>query len=227
MPPRECAMIWLAAVRLALGSQQSRGEVHVELFDFFKEYLASPKYVGGFAPSSRGLAEMVTDAAHVSEADVVVEFGPGTGVFTEVIARKLKKDARFFAIELREDFVKAVRKRCPGVQVHHDSATNTKKCLAEMGLEHCDCIVSGLPFTLFEDELQDEILATVMDVLKPGGRFVTFAYFISPYAKQGRKFKAKLQERFGEVDKTRIVWMNFLPAFAYCCVKPSEGKSEQ
>ena len=37
----------------------------MELLRFLKEYIASPKNVGGFTPSSRGLAELVTDAAKV------------------------------------------------------------------------------------------------------------------------------------------------------------------
>ena len=170
-------------------------------------------------PSSRELAEVITDAAGVREADTVIEFGPGTGVFTEVIVRKLRKGARFFAIEIREEFVKTVRERCPGVHVIHDSAANAKKHLTEMGLEHCDCIVSGLPFALFEDALQDQLLGTALDILKPGGIFVTFTYFCSPYLPQGRKIQRKLYERFRQVDKTRIVWRNVLPAFAYRAVK--------
>lgn len=191
----------------------------MELLCFVKEWLASPKHVGSMIPSSRELAELVTDAAGVREADAIIEFGPGTGVFTEVIARKLHKGARFLAIEIREEFVKAVRERCPGVHVIHDSAANAKKHLTEMGLEHCDCIISGLPFALFEDALQDQLLGTALDILKPGGIFATFTYFYSPYLPQGRRIQRKLHARFRRVDKTRIVWRNMLPAFAYRAVK--------
>ncbi len=191
----------------------------MELLSFAKEYLASPKYVGGLTPSSRRLAELITDAAGVSDASVVVEFGPGTGVFTEVIARKLKKDAQFFAIELSDEFVKAVQKRCPQVPVHCDSAANVGKYLQQIGAEHCDCIVSGLPFALFEDSLQDDILGAAYDALKPGGVFVTFTYITSPFLSQGKRIFSKLRSRFGSVGKTRIVWLNVLPAFAYRCVK--------
>ena len=195
----------------------------MELISFLKEFLAAPKHVGGLAPSSVRLAEMVTDAAGVSEANVVVEFGPGTGVFTEVIARKVPEGARFIAIEIQAEFAKAVRLRCPGVEVFHDSAVNTKQYLDELGLDHCDCIISGLPFTLFEEELQDKLLGAAFDVLRPGGVFVTFAYFYSPYFTGGQRFKKKLHDRFERVEETPTLWTNFLPAFAYRALKPAQA----
>jgi len=191
----------------------------VELLAFVKEYLASPKYVGGFAPSSRGLAEIVTEAAGVSEAGVVAEFGPGTGVFTEATRRKLRAGARFFAIEISEDFVKLLQRRCPDVRVFHGSAADVKRYMAELGVDSCDCIVSGLPFALFEDALQDAILNAALEALRPGGVFVTFTYVTSPYLPRGWKLRRKLRALFGSVEKTRTVWLNVFPAFAYRCVK--------
>jgi len=132
-----------------------------------------------------------------------------------VIARKLRKDAQFFAIEISGEFVKAARERCPGVEVFHDSAVNVRKYLDQKGLAACDCIVSGLPFANFEDHLQDQLLDAVIGALKPGGVFATFTYFQSPYLPYGRRFRRRLSERFSTVEKTPIVWKNFLPAFAY------------
>jgi phospholipid N-methyltransferase len=191
----------------------------LELFQFVKEYLADPKAVGGFAPSGRDLAELVTEAAGIRTADSVVEFGPGTGVFTEVILRKLRKGAKFGAIEIREDFVKLLKEKFPKTEIFHDSATNVGECLAKLGLKECDCIISGLPFALFEDKLQEELLDAAVSVLKPGGAFVTFTYFYSPTLPAGRKFKRKLNERFSRVEKTPIVWLNVFPAFAYKAIK--------
>ena len=191
----------------------------MELLSFFKEYLASPKYVGGVAPSSHLLAERITDAAGVSRASSIVEFGPGTGAFTEVIARKMPPGATFVAIELREDFVKAVRKKCPTVHVIHGSAADARKYIGEAGLSCCDCIVSGLPFALFEDELQCQILDAAVDILKPGGVFATFTYFFSPSFPAGKKLQQNLEARFSRVEKTPTVWLNLFPAFAYRAVK--------
>lgn len=194
----------------------------MELMCFLKEYLASPKYVGGWAPSSHELAELMTEAAMVREAKTVLEFGPGTGVFTEVIAQKLRPGATFLAIEIREEFVKLTRERCPRVEVVHDSAANAADHLQSHGLSSCDCIVSGLPFAVFDPALQDDILNTAYTVLKPGGVFVTFTYFFSPLMPRGIRFQRRLHARFPRVEKTAIVWRNMFPAFAYRCFKQEE-----
>lgn len=191
----------------------------VELIDFVKGYFASPKHVGALTPSSRGLAERITDAACVGEADAVIEFGPGTGAFTEVISRRIRSGAKFFAMEINEEFVHACQERCPGVKIFHDSAANARRYMDEMGLEYCDCIVSGLPFANFENDLQDNLLDTAYGLLRPGGIFVTFTYFFSPYMPRGRRFRRRLEGRFSKVEKTGIVWSNVPPAFAYRAIK--------
>lgn len=185
-----------------------------------KEVVRTNRSTGAIAPSGRLLAEAVTEIAGVKDADVIVEYGPGTGIFTEVILRKMKPEAHFIAMEVNEHFVEATRKRCPEAKVYHDSAENTVKYLNDAGYEHCDVIVSGLPWTRFDDELQDSILEATYEVLRPGGRFVTFGYTFSPIFPSGKKFfKGKLRRRFPKTTKSNPIWMNFPPCVVYVCEK--------
>ncbi|NIA15480.1 MAG: methyltransferase domain-containing protein [Nitrospiraceae bacterium] len=191
----------------------------MQLLQFIKGYLDDPRAVGSIIPSSRGLADAVTKAAGVRDARTIVEFGPGTGVFTSVIQQSLNDEAVFLAIEIRKDFVEVVRERCPGVHVFHDSAANVQQCLEAVGRQKCDCIISGLPFALFDDELQDQLLDASYEALEPGGVFVTFTYIFAQHLPKGEKFYERLRERFVSVDKTRTVWTNVFPAFAYRALK--------
>lgn len=188
---------------------------------FLKQFLKAPRQVGAVSPSSSALAEMVTEAAQVADASVVVEFGPGTGVITQKIMERLPADATFFAIEINPEFVEVVREKCPGVTVFSDSAVETRKYLEQMGVEACDTVVSGLPWLAFDEALQDSLLDTILDVLRPGGRFVTYAYFISSLIPGGVRFQKKLHARFHNIGTTSIVWRNFPPAFVYRAEKPS------
>ena len=144
---------------------------------------------GAVAASSQGLSELITETAELSKASVVIEFGSGTGVFTEKIRQKIRLDATFFAIELNGDFVEATRSRCPAVEVYRDCATNARKYLEARGHRYCDCIISGLPWASFRDHLQDNLLDTILDVLRPGGRFLTFAYLQGLLLPSGFKFR--------------------------------------
>jgi phospholipid N-methyltransferase len=188
--------------------------------EFMKGVLTSWKVTGAVGPSSRALAEEVTERADLRDAGVIVEFGPGTGVFTEVIAQKAKRGAHLLAIEVNPEFVLATRRRCPGVHVVQGSAGDTVKFLAEDGFDHCDVIVSGLPWTVFPEGLQDTILQAAYDALRPGGRFITFAYTLSPLFPSGRRFfKGKLPAKFEKVTRSRAIWKNLPPAHVYICDK--------
>lgn len=187
---------------------------------FMKEVIRANKSTGAIAPSGKQLAAAVTDMAGVDQSRVIVEYGPGTGVFTEAILAKKRPDAYFIALEVNEEFVKATRDRCPGVHVYHDCAQNTKKYLQEAGYNGCDTIVSGLPWTRFDEALQDEILEATYDVLEPGGRFVTFAYAVSPFVPSGRKFfREKLVSCFGAVTRSEHIWKNFPPCVVFIAEK--------
>ena len=188
----------------------------MNLIQFLKQFVLHTAKTGAVAPSSEGLADLITETAGLHSASAVIEFGAGTGIFTEKILQKISDETRFFALEINPDFVKATRKRCPEAVVYQDSAANAKKYLGELGINECDCIICGLPWAAFSEELQNELLDTIIDVLKPGGKFLTFAYLQGLLLPAGMRFKKKLSTRFNSVTKTRTIWLNFPPAFVYC-----------
>ncbi|MDZ4858691.1 MAG: methyltransferase domain-containing protein, partial [Candidatus Hydrogenedentes bacterium] len=143
---------------------------------FLKEFIANPGDVGSVTPSSKQLAAVVVETARVPQAKVVVEFGPGTGAITQALIPSLRPDATFFAMEINEDFVNLLRKQYPSATFHHDSAENTQKYLKKAGVEYCDAIVSGLPWTFFTEPLQENLLDAALHALRPGGLFATYVY---------------------------------------------------
>ena len=186
---------------------------------FLRQFVLYPSKTGAVAASSQRLSDLITDTAQLSNASVVIEFGSGTGVFTEKILHKISEDTTFFAIELNEHFVKATRSRCPAVQVYQDCATNAGKYLEAHGHRYCDCIISGLPWASFKEPLQDKLLDTIIDILKPGGLFLTFAYLQDLLLPGGSKFKKKLRTKFSKITSTPTIWLNIPPAFVYCAEK--------
>ena len=50
---------------------------------FLKEFLTRKNQVGAVAPSSKYLTKKMLGGLELVNADVVIELGPGTGVFTE------------------------------------------------------------------------------------------------------------------------------------------------
>ena len=183
---------------------------------FLKEFLRHPATTWAIAESSRELAELITDTADLSHASVVVEFGSGTGVFTEKILGKIPGGTTAIALEINPVFVEATRRRCPSASVFHDSAINTAHYLQSAGVEQCDRIICGLPWACLGRPLQDQLLDTIMEILSPGGKFLTFSYLHGLLLPSGRRFRSCLSSRFEKITETPTVWNNLPPAFVYC-----------
>jgi len=163
------------------------------------------------------LARTMVEGLGLRTAEAVLEYGAGTGAFTGHILDQLKPTAKFAAIELNSGFAKIFKRRYPNVRIFQDTVTNARKICDTAGMASVDCIVSGLPWAVFPESMQVRCLEEMMRVLKPGGRFVTFAYLHSLPLPTARKFANLLPAYFTSVSKSPIVWLNVPPAFVYRC----------
>jgi phospholipid N-methyltransferase len=186
---------------------------------FIATFVRHPISTGAVAPSSRWLAECMTEDMSLPQADTVVELGPGTGVFTEAIQSHLRPETVFLAVEINPDFASALKQRFPLVEIINGSAENLDEYLAQHGRSSADSVLCGLPWASFSEDLQNRLLNAVMNALKPGGRFATFAYCHGALLPPGRRFRQLLETNFKSVKTTRIVWRNVPPAFVYRCEK--------
>jgi phospholipid N-methyltransferase len=184
---------------------------------FLRQFVRHPRKTSAVAPSSTVLARLMTEWIDWPNANAVVEYGPGTGVFTRRIVEQLRPGARFFAIELNDGFVTHLSKRLPDVTVHHDSVANVRAVCDGEGVEQVDAIISGLGWADFPEPLQRELLGAMMTVLRPGGQFTTFAYLHGLGLGNARRFRGLLREYFSEVAIAGPVWRNVPPAIAYRC----------
>jgi phospholipid N-methyltransferase len=186
---------------------------------FFKNFLRHPTRVGAIAPSSPGLVQAMVEWFDWENARNVVEFGPGTGVFTEAVVNHLRDGARFFAIERSAGLAATTRKRCPGVKVFEDSVTNVVELCRQESMSQVDAIVCGLPWASFSESLQSEIMDAMLEVLAPGGQFATFAYWQGVILPAGQRFSRRLHSTFASVERSHTVWRNLPPAFVYRCIR--------
>lgn len=195
----------------------ARGQI-VRTGQFLKEVAKRPSATGALAPSSKWLSQRIIAQVPIADADVIVELGPGTGSFTREICANMKPDARFFAIELNETLVRVLEKRFPHVRVYNDSVANIGALCNQEGISGVDCIISGLPWVNFHEELQTSFLDSVVATMNPGASFTTFAYLHGLVRNRGKAFRRELEARFSSVERTSPVWRNLPPAVCYRCV---------
>lgn len=186
---------------------------------FLREFLRTPGKIGAIVPSSKALAHEIVDRADVAESSVIVEYGAGTGVFTEEILRRKKPDAVFLAIESNPAMVQILRQRFPGLTILESSVEKTPQRLKELHFARADSIVSGLPWSSFSDELQTHLLKATLRTLRPGGVFATFAYLTGLALPASASFRRKIKKLFSEVSISSVIWQNLPPAIIYRCTK--------
>ncbi len=185
----------------------------------FGQFFANPLTTGAICASSPELSNLITEDIAIEKASCVVELGPGTGAVTGFISDKVAPQSKFFAVELNHDMFIALKRRYPKVKVYNDCASNLPDLLSKEGCKHADAVISGLPWASFSDDLQEDILNSIVSVLPEGGVFATFAYLQGTILPTGLNFKKRLRRHFSKVEKSKVIWMNLPPAFVYRCWK--------
>ena len=188
-----------------------------EHWRFFAAFLRRPATVGALMPSSAQLARALLEHCNLKSARTVVELGPGTGAVTRFILERIGPQTTFLAMELDPKATQNLRTRFPGLPVYSDSAEHLQKYLGRHGRKKAECIVSGLPWASMTTETQDRILDAILQTLKSGGMFTTFAYLHATWMPTARRFRERLEDRFGTVEVSRTVWRNVPPAYVYRC----------
>ena len=162
---------------------------------------------------------MMMAAVEDETPSLVVEFGPGTGSFTAALRLRLGPESQLIAIEQSETFADILQKKFPDLDLVRGSVESLPEILEQRGSGPADCIISGLPWAVFEPELQRRILTNAAASLRDGGTFATFAYVHGLVLPRARRFRQLLESTFREVRLSEVVWRNLPPAFVYHCRK--------
>jgi len=172
---------------------------------FARQFLRHPKQCGTFTESGRVLARRM--AQEIRGSRRIVEFGAGTGAVTREILKQLPANGCLTCFEINPEFCQCLEQiGDPRLRVINDDAQN-----CEQYVENPDCVVSGLPLTLFSRQALEQILA----ISSRYGKYVQLQY--TPFLSR------EIRRYFSEV-RLRFVPQNFPPAFLYVCRHSRNGE---
>lgn len=183
------------------------------VFSYVKNFLRD-RDVAAVAPSSQFLVRRVCKWIDFDEPAVIVEYGPGNGVFSEYIWERMTDDSVLLLIENNPDFVDLLVQRTAEdarVIVEEARAENVARLLEQHGLDGADYVVSGIPFSFLEEDAKHDLLSQTREVLTDGGTFLVYQNY--------NHLEEPLREHFSEVTK-EFEPRNIPPTmFAYEAVK--------
>lgn len=176
---------------------------------FWRQYITSPFSTGAVAPSSLRLAKCMVRELNPG-AGLVLELGPGTGVFTRALLAHGVVPENLLLVEFNATFAVHLRQSFRGVTVVTDNADALQRILQSHGHTTLAHIISGLPFRSLKPQLRRQITAAIGQVLQPGGVLVQFTYSPRPPI---ARIDAKAAGLFGK--RKALILSNLPPAFVW------------
>jgi phospholipid N-methyltransferase len=193
---------------------------------FLNESIKSFSTTASVVPSSPYLARAMLRSIDFSLATSIVEVGVGTGAVTHELLRRMRPDARLYALDINPRFIDYVRSAIDDRRLIPiaGSAEDLGSILAARGVLQADAIVSSLGLSLMTKPLRERILREMKQHLRPGGVYSQFQYLHARHAPRCLNFfgvDAFCEERFLRQYFRRVslhtVLRNFLPATVYTC----------
>jgi phosphatidylethanolamine/phosphatidyl-N-methylethanolamine N-methyltransferase len=180
--------------------------------NFLQQFWKEKKRIGAMAPSSRFLAQKMLENINFDQDQVIIELGPGTGVFTEKLLSKMTTGSHLLVFEVNDNFYAQLKQQLQDDRLIliHDSAEKLDFYLAKYHLEKAHVVLSSLPLANFPETLTQTILKASKDALLPNGKYIQFQYSLQA--------KKEIETIFGEAQIS-FTPLNFPPAFVYTCTK--------
>jgi phospholipid N-methyltransferase len=187
-----------------------KSDIVAKQSNFLGEFIKGRKTVGAVAPSSKFLTKKMIAPIDFQKADIILELGPGNGVFTKAILERMKQTSKIFSFELNTAFYQHIFNNVDDKRLTliNDSAEKIDEYLEKHGIGKVDYIVSSLPFTVIPKEVKLTIIDKCVNQLKDDGMFIQFQYSLNA--------KKLLSLKFSQV-KIDFSALNFPPAFVYKC----------
>jgi phospholipid N-methyltransferase len=144
---------------------------------FFKRFLKRPFQVASIIPSSKAMVERVASKMDFTQPRIIAEYGPGEGVHSREIARRMTPNSHLLLFELDGAFARDLKRQFandPRVHVVHGDAATLPYELKRRGFAQCDYILSGIPFSILKIEKKRALLQKTYDALAVDGSFIIY-----------------------------------------------------
>jgi len=200
---------------------------------FFSRYLRSPSSVGAIAPSSRALAEALSNPFRDSTGPAsVLEVGAGTGPVTRYLGTILREGDTLDVCEINHDFAELLERDVLSNANFAPLVAKGRVRLLRLPVQELpndkqyDFVISGLPLTAFDLRDVHDVFEVIRRSLKPGGVFSYFEYLglrrtsrAFALGKRRARIRAVSAYLTDTLQQHRItsktVFLNFPPAYAH------------
>jgi len=185
---------------------------HMGTLAYIKNFIRD-RDVAAITPSSKFLVKRVCKWIDFDTPRRIVEYGPGTGVFSKYLLENMHEDSELIMIEGNASFVQSLRQYCKGDEravVVHDRAENVRQIMDTHDVDRADYVLSGIPFSFLDEDVKHELISRTRDVLTSDGKFLVYQNY--------NHMEKPLRRHFDSVTREYEI-LNLPPMFAYEALK--------
>ena len=169
-------------------------------------FIKQPMVNASITPSSTRAARKMVKGLNLGQMKYVVELGPGTGAFTDILAKRLSNDCKVLLIELEHSFIKNLENKYDHrFEIVEASASELENLLNDRGIDNVDLVISSLPFNMPE-RVKNKLQDTLIKLTEKGTCLRWFTYFPWLMKKHYKRFN---------FEKAYFVAWNFPPMWIY------------
>lgn len=142
---------------------------------FLKNFLRNPLRNASVIPSSKASSRAMLKGIDFNQVSVVVELGPGNGVFTQEIIKNVPADTKIIVFEIEPTYVHLLQNKFGDrITLVNKGAHLLSETLEELGVDKVDVIISGLPF--LKGEIKQKTDEAIYQLTKQGAIYRFFTY---------------------------------------------------
>lgn len=186
---------------------------------FIKNFIRD-RDVASITPTSMRCVRRVCNHIDFSKDNIIVEYGPGDGVFSRYLLERLTPDSRLIMVEGNANFAKLLRETItdPRAQVLNILAGDVLEHLPQEVIGKVDYVLSGIPFSFLKPDRKRRVLQATHTILRTGGKFLAY--------QTSNHLKKPVLEVFGNVE-TEMEMLNIPPYLIYDVTKLEEDEAKK
>lgn len=158
----------------------------IQIYDFIVSY-------------DSNFEELIKEVANIVNGKIL-EVGPGTGLLTKKIAKKISKD-NLVTIDVSKAFVTKFKENLPEQKIIRADAIDYNFD------EKFDCIVMSLVYHHIDDKKKEKFLKNMFNILSENGKIIIGDVFILPYntdLERNKSLKAFHYERIAHAKSALV-----------------------
>jgi len=175
-----------------------------------KEFIKDKK-VASIKSSSKFTAKYICGKINFNKDLVIAEYGPGNGVITLEILKRMSGGSKIIAIEtnrILSNYLKEMGDE--RLIVVNDNVLNVENILNKLKINKVDYIISGIPFSMISGYDKNKILEKSKSILSKDGKLLVY---------QVRKGIGKDLANYFKIINKKLELRNIPPLVIFECGK--------